>query len=105
MNEVPTIEWLNVPMKIPDAEARETAEARQAMFTKPPRCPQPSGIHHHSSRRTPGLGTPGSVTEPVYITGFLGDHGMAAEGVRPLLDLHIGLGEGSGAARVTAARA
>lgn len=79
MKEVATIEWLDAPLKIPDTDAHKAAEARQAILTKPPGA---LGRLEHIAIRLAALqGSARPSVERVHITVFVGDHGVAAEGV------------------------
>jgi nicotinate-nucleotide--dimethylbenzimidazole phosphoribosyltransferase len=72
-------EWLSEPVPTPDANARKAAEARQAMLTKPPGA---LGALEHIAIELAALqGTALPHVERVYITIFVGDHGVADEGV------------------------
>ncbi len=79
MSEVATIEWLDAPLKTPDPDARKAAEARQATLTKPSGALgrlEDIAIHLAALQNSvyPSI-------ERVNITVFVGDHGVAAEGV------------------------
>ena len=79
MNEGATIEWLSIPAALPDAGARQAAEARQSQLTKPPGA---LGWLETIAIRLAALqGTEQPGVDKVHITVFAGDHGVAAEGV------------------------
>ncbi len=79
MNELATIEWLNIPAALPDTDARKAAEARQSRLTKPPGA---LGRLEEIAIRLAALqGTEQPCVDHVHITVFAGDHGVAAEGV------------------------
>jgi len=79
MNESFPIQWLETPVARPDETARQAAQARQAMLTKPPGA---LGRLEEIAIRLAGLQ---GITYPkidcVHITVFAADHGIAAEGV------------------------
>ncbi len=79
MNEGAIIEWLAIPAALPDAGARQVAEARQSQLTKPPGA---LGRLEAIAIRLAALqGTEQPCVDKVHITVFAGDHGVAAEGV------------------------
>lgn len=79
MNDVASIEWLNVPAALPNADARQAAEARQAALTKPPGA---LGRLEEVAIRLAALqSTERPGVDRVHIAVFAGDHGVAAEGV------------------------
>ena len=72
-------DWLRVPAATPNAAARQAAEDRQAVLTKPPGS---LGLLETVAVRLAALqGTPHPHLDRVWITIFAGDHGVAAEGV------------------------
>ncbi len=74
-----TMNWLHVPAAAPDTTARRVAEARQRILTKPPGA---LGQLEALAIRLAALqGTMQPRVERVYITVFVGDHGVAVEGV------------------------
>lgn len=77
MNEFPA--WLDLPPAIPNADAGQAAEARQAMLTKPPGA---LGQLETLAIRLAALqGVARPRAECVHIAVFAADHGVAAEGV------------------------
>jgi nicotinate-nucleotide--dimethylbenzimidazole phosphoribosyltransferase len=79
MNEVATIEWLNIPAARPDSDARRAAEARQAQLTKP--AGALGRLEDIAIRLAALQGTEQPCVDRVHVTVFAGDHGVAAEGV------------------------
>ncbi len=79
MNQVATIDWLEIPAAQPDLQARDAASQRQAVLTKPPGAlGQLENIAIHLAALQ-GQERPG--VDRLHITVFAGDHGIAAEGV------------------------
>lgn len=79
MNEVAIMDWMDVPASIPDVKAQKAAEFRQSMLTKPPGA---LGQLEEIAIRLASLqGKQQPSVERVHITVFVGDHGVAAEGV------------------------
>jgi len=79
MNEIITSDWLYEPLLIPDAEAEEAARSRQPQLIKPPGS---LGRLEDIAIRLAGMqGTDRPSVEDVQIAIFVGDHGVAAEGV------------------------
>lgn len=73
------MDWLHVPAAAPNAMARRAAEARQRILTKPPGA---LGRLEALAIRLAALqGTAQPRVERVHIAVFVGDHGVAAEGV------------------------
>lgn len=74
-----TIEWLDIPPATPDLRARQEAEARQALLTKPPGA---LGRLEEVAIRLAALqGAVRPRLDRVQIVVFAADHGVAAEGV------------------------
>ena len=79
MNEIATCEWLSIPAALPDAGARQAAEARQSQLTKPPGA---LGRLEAIAIQLAALQcTQQPCMDKVHITVFVGDHGVATEGV------------------------
>ncbi len=79
MNRPTEIEWLNIPVAVPNSITQGAAEARQAILTKPPGA---LGRLEEIAIRLAALqGTHTPSVEKIQITVFAGDHGIAAEGV------------------------
>ncbi|HEY9145888.1 MAG TPA: nicotinate-nucleotide--dimethylbenzimidazole phosphoribosyltransferase [Thiobacillus sp.] len=79
MNESANNEWLSIPAALPDAGARQAAEARQSQLTKPPGA---LGRLEAIAIQLAALqGTEQPCVDNVHITVFAGDHGVAGEGV------------------------
>lgn len=79
INEGATIDWLTIPAALPNADARQAAEARQSQLTKPPGA---LGRLEEVAIRLAALqGTEQPCVDKVHITVFAGDHGVATEGV------------------------
>ncbi len=75
----PELQWLNGPAAMLDEDARGQAEARQASLTKPPGA---LGRLEALAVRLASLqATTKPRVDPVHIAVFVGDHGVAAEGV------------------------
>lgn len=74
-----SIEWLNQPVALTDAEAKINAEARQAILTKPP------GALGRLEEVAIQLSTLQAAARPcvdkIHITVFAADHGVVKEGV------------------------
>lgn len=74
-----TMDWLHVPVAAPNTMARRAASARQRILTKPPGA---LGRLEALAIRLAALqGTAQPRVERVHIAVFVGDHGVAAEGV------------------------
>lgn len=79
MNAVAAQAWLNLAAAVPDAQARQAAEERQSILTKPPGA---LGRLESIAIRLAALqGTERPSVERVHISVFAGDHGVASEGV------------------------
>ena len=72
-------EWLHVPPAKLDEAAKQQAEQRQAMLTKPPGAL--GKLEQLAIRLAAMQGTPLPRLDKVSITVFAADHGVAAEGV------------------------
>ncbi len=74
-----TTEWLQAPAATPDDTARQAAEARQAVLTKPPGA---LGLLEQTAIRLAALqGSKRPSVEQLYIAVFAADHGVVAEGI------------------------
>ncbi len=79
MHDAPTNYWALIPAAIPNEAARNAAEARQARLTKPPGA---LGRLEDLAIRLAALqGVEHPRVDQVKICVFVGDHGVAAEGV------------------------
>ena len=79
MNLETRIDWLGVPAASLDAEAQRAARDRQATLTKPHG--SLGRLEEIAIRLAALQGTPRPLLDRVRITVFVGDHGVAAEGV------------------------
>lgn len=71
--------WLQTPAAVPDDTARQAAEARQARLTKPPGAL--GALEALATRLAALQGRENPEIDPVHITVFAGDHGVAGHGV------------------------
>lgn len=79
MRVAASIQWLDAPVQRPNADAQKAAVARQAMLTKP--AGALGRLEHIAIQLAALQGTARPRVERVYITVFVADHGVAAEGV------------------------
>lgn len=74
-----SIEWLNGPVALPDADARQSAEARQAILTKPPGAL--GRLEEVAIQLSALQGMVRPCVDKVHVTVFAADHGVVKEGV------------------------